>query len=97
MERKNEVCCVSLVGFIEVKKLASRWCHVRWGAIEGRANWIINIYIFVGGMFAKVGDKVGHSTRDTRKWKGHIGFGEMLCAQQKLIIFLINVDVISLY
>ena len=44
------VCCVSLVGFIEVKKLASRWCHVRWGPIDGRTNWIINIYFFVGGL-----------------------------------------------
>ena len=47
---KYEVCWVSLVGFIEVKKLASRWCHVRWGPIDGRTNWIINIYFFVGGL-----------------------------------------------
>ena len=43
---KNEVCCVSLVGSIEMKKLASGWCHVRWGPIDGRPNWIINIYIY---------------------------------------------------
>ena len=44
---KNEVRCVSLVGSIEMKKLASGWCHVRWGPIDDRPNWIINIYIFL--------------------------------------------------
>ena len=85
---KNEVCCVSLVGSIEMKKLASGWCHVRWGPIDGRPNWIINIYIFVGGMFVKEWDKVDHSPGDTRKWNGRVRVGAVLHAQKNWQYFL---------
>ena len=55
---------------------------------DGWPNWIINIYIFVGGMFVKVWDKVDHSPRDTRKWIGRVRIGAMLPAQKNWQYFL---------